>query len=52
MARVLVQWKGNHLLHLVKRIEGDRILIGNNVGKDNGWITHDAVRGLVIVVDE
>ena len=35
---VLVRWKGNHLLHLVKDIDGNRVLIGNNLGKINGWV--------------
>ena len=40
---VLVQWKGNYLLHLVKEVKGDEILIGNNIGKINGWVGRDAV---------
>ena len=35
---VFVRWKGNHLLHLVKAVEGDQVLIGNNRGKVNGWV--------------
>jgi hypothetical protein len=34
---VLVRWKGNCLLHLIKEIDGDLLLIGNNLGKTNGW---------------
>jgi hypothetical protein len=44
---VLVAWKGNHLLHLVKEAEADRLLIGNNVGKVNGWVPRHAVAGRV-----
>jgi hypothetical protein len=40
---VLVRWRGGFLLHLVKRIEGGRFLIGNNVGRINGWVAADAV---------
>jgi hypothetical protein len=47
---VLVQWKGNYLLHLVKEINGDQLLIGNNLGKTNGWVSAQAVRGLVVAV--
>jgi hypothetical protein len=45
---VLVQWRGGYLLHLVKEIDGDRLLIGNNLGKINGWVAAAAVRGKVI----
>jgi len=47
---VLVQWKGNYLLHLVKEVSGDQFLIGNNLGKTNGWASAQAVRGLVVGV--
>jgi hypothetical protein len=47
---VLVQWKGNYLLHLVKEANGDQFLIGNNLGKTNGWVSTQAVRGLVVAV--
>src|SRR5262245_5136571 len=40
---VFVKWKGNYILHLVKDIQGDNILIGNNLGKENGWATLDDV---------
>ena len=40
---VLVQWKENYLLHLVKEIADDELLIGNNLGKINGWVTADSV---------
>ena len=40
---VLVRWRGGFLLHLVKRVERDRFLIGNNVGRINGWVSADAV---------
>ena len=49
---VLVAWKGNYLLHLVKEIDGDKILIGNNLGKINGWVTKVAVKGKVIAVSD
>jgi hypothetical protein len=48
---VLVQWRGNYLLHLVKEIKGDQFLIGNNRGKINGWVDGRAIRGKVIAVE-
>jgi hypothetical protein len=47
---VLVRWRGNFLLHLVKQIDGDKVLIGNNVGRVNGWAMRDDVLGRVIAV--
>jgi hypothetical protein len=47
-----VQWKGNYLLHLVKEINGEQVLIGNNIGKVNGWADLSAIRGKVIAVEE
>jgi Peptidase S24-like len=46
----LVRWKGNVLLHLVKEVDGDRVLIGNNVGKINGWAMRTDILGRVIDV--
>lgn len=44
---VLVAWKGNYLLHLVKEATADQLLIGNNLGKINGWVARSAVIGKV-----
>jgi hypothetical protein len=49
---VLVQWRGNYLLHLVKEINEEQYLIGNNLGKVNGWGSRDAIRGKVIAVED
>jgi len=49
---VLVRWKGNWLLHLVKAVRGDELLIGNTLGKDNGWVPRDAVVGVVTSVTD
>jgi hypothetical protein len=49
---VFVAWKGNYLLHLVKEIDGERVLIGNNVGKLNGWVQRSAVIGKVVAVGD
>ena len=45
---VLVAWKGNYLLHLVKESTADQLLIGNNLGKANGWVARTAVVGKAI----
>jgi hypothetical protein len=47
---VLVEWKGNFLLHLVKEVQGDQLPIGNNLGKINGWVPASAAVGIVIDV--
>src|SRR5262245_13475025 len=49
---VLVEWKGNFLLHLVKEVQEDQLLIGNNLGKVNGWVSASAVVGKVIAVED
>jgi hypothetical protein len=49
---VLVKWRGGCLLHLVKEVKGDRLLIGNNVGKINGWVPRADVLGKVIAVED
>lgn len=47
---VLVRVHGNMLLHLIKAIQGDRMLIGNNRGKINGWANKNAILGKVVEV--
>jgi hypothetical protein len=47
---VLVQWKRSYLLHLIREIRDDEFLIGNNLGKINGWVKSEAIRGRVINV--
>jgi len=49
---VLVAWRGGFLLHLVKEVKADQLLIGNNVGKINGWVARSAVVGKVIAVED
>ena len=48
---VLVRWKGNYLLHLIKQINGDQFLIGNNVGKINGWAAGADILGIVTKIE-
>ena len=45
---VFVKWHDNYLLHLVKDARDGEFLIGNNVGKTNGWVPAAAVIGKVI----
>ena len=48
----LVKWKGNYLLHIIKEIRGEEVLIGNNLGKLNGWIPINDVIGKVIKIED
>jgi hypothetical protein len=50
-AIVLCRVKGSDYLHLVKAIDGDRFLIGNNRGGINGWITGRAIFGRLVRVE-
>lgn len=43
---VLCRVRGNDYLHLVKAVQGDRYLIGNNLGGVNGWISRKAIYGV------
>lgn len=45
---VLVRWRGNYLLHLVVEVRGTELLIGNALGKVNGWVPREAVCGKVV----
>lgn len=49
---VLVAWKGGFLLHLVKEVKDGQLLIGNNLGRVNGWVEFEAVLGRVTGVGE
>jgi hypothetical protein len=44
---VLCKVNGIEYLHLVKAISGDRIQIGNNKGRVNGWTSRRNVFGIV-----
>lgn len=48
---VLCSVRGTHYLHLVKARQGERLLIGNNVGGTNGWISPSHVYGKLTRVD-
>jgi hypothetical protein len=49
---VLVRWKGNYILHIIKEIRENEVLIGNNIGKINGWAEWNDVIAIVTNVGE
>ena len=49
---VLVKWRRGYLLHLVKAKRNDQFQIGNNVGRINGWVHANAIRGKVVAVED
>jgi hypothetical protein len=48
---VLCKVNGNQYLHLVKAVQGDRLQIGNNHGRINGWTTRRQVFGKLTRVE-
>lgn len=48
---VLVQVKGHVYLHLIKAIDRERFLIGNNRGGINGWVGPHAIYGRAIQIE-
>jgi hypothetical protein len=36
----------------VKEVKGAQLLIGNNVGKINGWVNRSAVLGKAVAVED
>jgi hypothetical protein len=48
---VLCKVNGAQYLHLVKAIQGNRFLIGNNRGRTNGWISGNCVYGKCVRVE-
>lgn len=48
---VLVRVRGTDYLHLIKAIDGDRFLIGNNRGGTNGWVGKNGIYGRAIRVE-
>ena len=49
---VLVEWRGSFLLHMVKEIRDEQLLIGNNLGKINGWVPATAAVGKVTAIGD
>jgi hypothetical protein len=48
---VLVRVRGTDYLHLIKAIDGQRLLIGNNRGGINGWVGPNAVYGIAVHIE-
>lgn len=48
---VLCKVRSAEYLHLIKAIRGDQYQIGNNVGGVNGWISRNAIFGILIGKD-
>lgn len=48
---VLCKVNGREYLHLVKAIQGQRFLIGNNRGRTNGWVSAKSIYGKCIRVE-
>jgi len=48
---VLVRVHGTDYLHLIKAIDGERFLIGNNRGRVNGWVGKNGIFGKAIKVE-
>lgn len=49
---VLCKVRGTEYLHLIKAVRGERYLIGNNIGRINGWIGRHSIFGRCIAVDK
>ncbi len=45
---VLCKVNGRQYLHLIKNINNERYLIGNNVGGINGWTHEDNIYGRLV----
>lgn len=48
---VLVHIHGRDYLHLIKAMDGQRLLIGNNRGGTNGWVGCHAVYGKAVRIE-
>jgi len=49
---VLCKVNGTQYLHLIKAIQGERLQIGNNIGRINGWITNNSIYGICTEVGD
>jgi hypothetical protein len=48
---VLCKVNGRQYLHLVKAVQGDRLKIGNNRGRINGWVSANSIYGKCVRVE-
>jgi SOS-response transcriptional repressor LexA len=49
---VLCKVMGAQYLHLVKAVDGKRVLIGNNRGGTNGWTSLSQIYGFCVNVEK
>jgi len=49
---VLCKVNGTQYLHLIKAIQGERLQIGNNIGRINGWVTSNSIYGICTKVGD
>ncbi|NUP06271.1 MAG: hypothetical protein HOW73_09455 [Polyangiaceae bacterium] len=49
---VFVRWRRGFLLHIVKERRNRQLLIGNNIGRINGWVLETDVVGKVVAVED
>ncbi len=49
---VLCKVHGHEYLHLIKAKNGNRFLIGNNIGATNGWIGEHCIFGKAIKIEK
>ncbi len=47
---VFIRWKGSYILHIVREARGSELLIGNNLGRTNGWAARSDVLARVVGV--
>lgn len=40
---VFVRWRGSYILHVVREVRDSEVLIGNNLGRINGWAARSDV---------
>ncbi|HEY7780405.1 MAG TPA: hypothetical protein VIC85_09365 [Ktedonobacterales bacterium] len=43
--------RGTEYLHLIRAIQDDRVLIGNNRGGINGWVGRQAIFGVATNIE-
>lgn len=48
---VLCRVHGKQYLHLIKAVQGQRFMIGNNRGGINGWIGSNGIFGRLVSVE-
>lgn len=46
---VLVRMAGRHLLHKVKAVTAERVLISRQDGRENGWLPRSKVIGRAVL---